>query len=90
MQSLRLTVLPGKSARRNGADIRFQNIVAARRKVQDAFGFDFADSLGSDEWDCACRVFQKRHLLAHKMGVIDEEYLQKAIDPGAIAATRFK
>ncbi len=27
----------------------------------------------------ACRIFQKRHLLAHKMGVIDAEYVQKAI-----------
>ena len=25
-----------------------------------------------------------RHLLAHKMGVVDEDYLKKAIDPGAI------
>ena len=69
-------------------DIRFQNIVAARRKVQETFGFDIADFLGIDEWDCACRLFQKRHLLAHKMGVIDEEYLQKANDPGAIAGRK--
>ena len=71
-----------------GIEIRFQNIVVARRKVKETFGFDFTDSLGSDEWDCAGRVFQKRHLLAHKMGVIDEEYLQKANDPGAIAGRK--
>jgi hypothetical protein len=40
------------------------------------------------DWGCACRVFQKRHLLAHKMGVIDEEYLQKANDPGAVAGRK--
>jgi hypothetical protein len=67
---------------RKGADIRFQNIAGARRRVRETFGFDFADSLSSDEWHSACRVFQKRHLLAHKMGVIDEDYLQKANDPG--------
>jgi len=72
------------------ADIRFQNIAGARRKVLEAFGFDFADSLSADEWDCACRVFQKRHLLAHKMGVIDEEYLQKANDPGAVAGRKIR
>ena len=66
------------------ADIHFQNIVGARRRVQDKFGFDFADSLTVDEWDCACRVFQKRHLLAHKMGVIDEDYLQKTNDKSAM------
>jgi hypothetical protein len=66
------------------ADIRFQNIAGARRRVQERLGFDFADSLSPDQWICACRVFQKRHLLAHKMGVIDEDYLQKANDPGAV------
>lgn len=73
---------------RKSADIRFQSIAGARRKVQDTFGFDFADGLRPDEWECACRVFQKRHLLAHKMGVIDEEYLQKANDPGAVLGRR--
>jgi hypothetical protein len=73
---------------RKGAEIRFQNIAGARRRVQETFGFDFSDSLSSGEWDSACRVFQKRHLLAHKMGVIDEDYLQKANDPGAVAGRK--
>lgn len=73
-----------------GADIHFQNIAGARRRVQDMFGFDFADSLAADDWDCACRIFQKRHLLAHKMGVIDDEYLQRANDPGAVAGRKVR
>ena len=56
--------------------------------MQDKFGFDFADTLRLDEWDTACRVFQKRHILAHRMGVIDEDYLQKANDAGAILGRR--
>jgi len=75
---------------RKSADIRFQSVLGARRKVQDIFGFDFADGLRPDEWECACRVFQKRHLLAHKMGVIDEEYLQKGNDPGAVLGRRVR
>lgn len=73
---------------RKSIEIRFQNLAAARRKVQDAFGFDFADALFPNEWEAACRAFQKRHLLAHKMGVIDDDYLQKANDPGAILGRR--
>jgi hypothetical protein len=69
-------------------ELRFQNLATARRKVQDAFGFDFADALRPDEWDAACRAFQKRHLLAHKMGVIDDDYIQKANDAGAILGRR--
>jgi hypothetical protein len=73
---------------RKTAEIRFQNLAAARRKVQEVFGFDFADSLAPDEWDQVFRTFQKRHLLSHKMGVIDEEYVQKANDPGAIVGRK--
>jgi hypothetical protein len=73
---------------RKSIEMRFQNLIAARRKVQDALGFDFADALSPDEWDTACRAFQKRHVLAHKMGVIDEDYVQKANDPEAILGRR--
>jgi hypothetical protein len=75
---------------RKAPDIRFQSLRTARRKVQETFGFDFADVLGSGEWECACRVFQKRHLLAHRMGVIDEEYVQRANDPAAIAGRKIR
>jgi hypothetical protein len=33
-------------------------------------------------------MFQKRHLLSHKMGVIDDEYVQKANDPAATAGRK--
>lgn len=66
------------------ADIHFQNLSGARRRVQDAFGFDFAGGIPAEEWERACRVFQKRHLLAHKMGVVDADYIQKANDPNAV------
>ena len=61
-----------------GSEIRFQNLGGARRKVQDVFAFDFADSLSASSWADAVRAFQKRHLLAHKMGVIDADYVQRA------------
>ncbi|MGO9059205.1 MAG: hypothetical protein ACLQU2_17725 [Candidatus Binataceae bacterium] len=70
------------------ANIHFQNLIGARRRVQEAFGIDFADVLAPIDWECACRVFQKRHLLAHKMGVIDVEYVQKANDPTAVAGRK--
>jgi hypothetical protein len=71
-------------------EIRFQNMVGARRRVQETFGFDFADGLSADSWIAICRIFQKRHLLSHKMGVIDDEYVQKANDPGAVVGRRVR
>lgn len=76
--------------RKKGNDIHFQNLAGARRRVQEKFAFDFADVLRPDEWQQAFRIFQKRHLLSHKMGVIDEEYVQKATDPGAIVGRRIQ
>jgi hypothetical protein len=73
-----------------GAYIRFQSLVGARRNVQVKFGFDFADGLTTEQWDYICRIFQKRHLLAHKMGVIDDDYIHKANDSGAILGRKIK
>ena len=70
------------------ADIHFQNLIGARRRVREALGIDFADVLTPIDWEFACRVFQKRHLLAHKLGVIDAEYVQKANDPTAVAGRK--
>jgi hypothetical protein len=71
-------------------EIRFQSLGGARKRVQEVFGLDFADRLSAADWESACRVFQKRHLLAHKMGVIDEDYVQKANDPGAIIGRKVR
>jgi hypothetical protein len=75
---------------RKGTEIRFQSLGGARKRVQEVFGFDLAGGLSTAEWDTACRVFQKRHLLAHKMGVIDDDYLQKANDPTAILGRKVR
>ena len=75
---------------RKGAEIRFQSLGGACKRVQEVFGFDIADSLPAADWVTACRVFQKRHLLAHTMGVIDEDYIQKADDTGAILGRKVR
>lgn len=62
------------------AKIRFQNIAAARVHIKEQFGVDFAATSAPEDWTCILRAFQKRHLLAHKMGVVDEEYLSVTKD----------
>jgi hypothetical protein len=57
------------------AEIRFQNIAAARNRVKEQFSLDFAATATAAGWEHILRAFQKRHLLAHKMGVVDEDYL---------------
>jgi hypothetical protein len=68
--------------------IAFQNLAGAQKNVQALFGVDLASGLPAGEWDALCRCFQKRHLLAHSMGIVDEEYLKKTGDPQARAGRK--
>jgi|SRR5688572_11830704 len=69
-------------------DVRFQNLTGARTRVQKLFSIDMTTLVDANEWEFACRCFQKRHLLAHKMGVVDEGYLQATNDRVAVVGRK--
>ena len=54
--------------------ISFQNIIKARERIQKEQNIDISDGITPEEWEFVSAQFQKRHLLAHKMGIVDEEY----------------
>jgi hypothetical protein len=66
----------------------FQNLEGGRKRVQQYYGFDMADCVTQEEWASACRAFQKRHVLAHRMGVVDEDYVRKSGDVAAVVGRR--
>ena len=68
--------------------IRFQNLIGARNGIGQYFGFDLAGGLTQPEWEMVIRCFQKRHVLEHKSGVVDAEYVAKANDPHAIVGRK--
>ena len=70
------------------ADLKFQNLTGSLKNVRELFGFDLAAGVTAEEWAFAGRCFQKRHLLAHKMGVVDEKYLAATQDPDAQVGRR--
>lgn len=57
--------------------VSFQNISNARIKIQNKFNYDLASSLSDDNWSFIVLLFEKRHLIAHKFGIIDEEFIKK-------------
>jgi hypothetical protein len=57
--------------------ISFQSIGAAQNKLLHEAGLDISSGLAANQWRFVCDQFQKRHLLAHKMGIIDSEYVSK-------------
>jgi glycyl-tRNA synthetase alpha subunit len=68
--------------------IRFQNLESARERLHDAYGINLSADVTPDEWRLAVRGFQKRHLVAHKMGVVDRDYITKAADSEAVLGRR--
>lgn len=64
--------------------LSFRNLMGAKKRVYELFAVDLAEDLAPSEWDAACRGFQKRHLFAHKMGVVDQAYVDATGDPLAV------
>jgi len=62
----------------------FQNIANARERLIREHQLDMAAGILPGEWDSVVRGFQKRHLLAHSMGIVDDRYLAAAHDPQAV------
>ncbi len=65
-------------------NLSFQNLPAARQRVIGLFGLDIQGGMAVDDWEFVCRCFQKRHLLAHKMGVVDQAYVDATHDPAVV------
>lgn len=72
------------------ASVSFQNLNRAQRRVQDLFSIDLTAAIDSQEWNFVCQCFQKRHLLAHRMGVVDEAYVQAVNDPEAVVGRKIR
>ena len=59
--------------------MRFQNLVHAQAELH-AIGVEMTATITTDAWEQALMLFQKRHLLAHKLGVADQEYVERSGD----------
>ena len=68
--------------------ISFQNLRGVNTNVKELFGFELEKGLTPAEWNIANICFLKRHLLAHKMGIIDDEYIRKSGDSNAIVGRK--
>jgi hypothetical protein len=72
-----------------GTKISFQNLEGAEKNLQ-SHGHSLRAHLTREEWEFLNTAFQKRHVLTHNLGVIDEDYLQRAHDPDAILGRKVK
>lgn len=72
---------------KKATNIRFQNLDKAREELHH-LGIDLTQGLSVEAWQQAIRLFQKRHLFAHKFGVVDREYLSKTGDKNEIVGRK--
>ena len=74
---------PAKAEKMN-----FQNLEQARQGFLDLFGITLSTAVQPEEWLAAGMAFQKRHLIAHKLGVVDQDYVTKTGDPRAVVGRK--
>jgi hypothetical protein len=63
-------------ARRNA----FQNLAEGSALWLVAFGKEYSDHLDRGEVAVLTRIFQQRHLLAHRQGLVDDDYITRSGD----------
>ena len=68
--------------------ISFQNLSRVCQNLRNTFKVELADSVQVAKWRLAVKLFQKRHLIAHRMGVVDEEYANRADDDDAVVGRK--
>ena len=68
--------------------MNFQNLEGARKGFLDLFGIDLSTEVKPEEWRAAAVAFQKRHLIAHKLGVVDQDYVTKTGDTCAVVGRK--
>ena len=73
---------------KKAAEIRFQNIKGAAERVLEEFDVTFSDVVEPADWVKIQQAFEKRHLLAHKMGVADEAYQKATGASGSVIGRR--
>ena len=74
---------PAKAEKMN-----FQNLEGARKGFLDLFGIDLSTMVEPEEWRAAAMAFQKRHLIAHKLSVVDQDYVTKTSDTRAVVGRK--
>jgi hypothetical protein len=66
----------------------FQNVDRASERLRDLFGVDFQSAVDASEWSAVRVAFMKRHVVAHRSAIVDDQYLVETGDPMAVVGRR--
>ncbi len=68
--------------------VSFQNLTKAAKRLADLFGVDLQSAVAPAKWELAHRGFMKRHVVAHRAGVVDQQYIDETHDTSVVAGRR--
>lgn len=70
------------------SNVSFQNLPRAARALAQLFGVDLVGSVTTADWALAHKAFMRRHLLAHRAAVVDQQYLDETGDTTVVLGRR--
>jgi hypothetical protein len=63
--------------------VSFQNLERAESRLRQLFSVELRSTISDLDWHFLKTIFMRRHLLSHRAGVVDEQYLTETRDPDA-------
>lgn len=70
------------------ARISCQNLEILKSRISRLFGIELTAPFTDEEWRLLVQGFQKRHLIAHRMGVVDQTYITNSGDLRAVVGRK--
>jgi hypothetical protein len=70
------------------ASLSFQNTHRAADKLKALFAIDIEATMPAEEWRALYLAFMRRHLIAHKAGVVDQQYLDETGEAAQLLGRR--
>jgi hypothetical protein len=70
--------------------VSFQNLDGAADRLKKIYGLDFQAACDHEDWERARLGFKKRHVAAHRAGVVDQQYIDESGDEQAVVGRRLQ
>ena len=68
--------------------ISFQNLPRSAKRLCQLFKIDMTNGVSPTDWSAAHVAFMQRHVLAHRGGVVDQQYLSETGESAALLGRR--
>lgn len=70
------------------SSLSFQHLGRAATRLHALFRVDLARAVPAADWSAAHIAFMRRHVLAHRAGVVDQQYVEETGEPGSLLGCR--